>query len=272
MKLVLMSDIHANLEALRAALAAVRAEGADAVYVLGDIVGYNTDPEPCIDLLVQAGARCIAGNHDRAVTGQIGLTGFSPEAARGVRWTRRHLSPQAMAWLSALPETLSLDGALVVVHGALHPETGRESVRLNDDAGRLLSARALAAHPSRAMVCGYGHTHRAALHALEGGRMVQLDPHRAHLVPGSLYLANPGAVGQPRDADRRAGYMVMDTARRTLDLRRVDYDWQAARAKTLRAGLVVQPLPLPPLVKRAVGALPVPVQGYLRGWVHRLRG
>ncbi|MBF5096114.1 metallophosphoesterase, partial [Azospirillum sp. INR13] len=91
MKIALISDIHANLEALQATFDAMRAEGVERIVCLGDIVGYNTDAAACIALLRQAGAVCIAGNHDRAVTGAIGTEGFSGPAARAVDWTRRRL-------------------------------------------------------------------------------------------------------------------------------------------------------------------------------------
>lgn len=146
--IAVISDIHANLEALEAVLAEIRRERIGTIVCLGDIVGYNADPSECIRRLRNAEAVCIAGNHDRAVTGQITTEGFNPLAARAVDWTRDRLTPDELNWLAALPLKTVIDDRLVAVHGALHPDMGCELVRLNTDEKRLLSFQALAAHPS----------------------------------------------------------------------------------------------------------------------------
>ncbi|WP_376959909.1 metallophosphoesterase family protein [Azospirillum sp. A26] len=240
MKIALISDIHANLEALQATLDAIQAEGVKRIVCLGDIVGYNTDFAACIALLRQAGAVCIAGNHDRAVAGLIGTDGFSGPAARAVAWTGARLDEDSRAFLTALPLTADVDGALVAVHGALHPEMGKELVRLDDDGKRALSLRALAAHPSGARICAFGHTHRAGLWEWRDGAVqaVSLDePAGAELRVDGLYLLNPGTVGEPRGADARACFACYDTATRRVTLYRVSYARRAALAKTRRAGL-----------------------------------
>ncbi|CAO3402131.1 metallophosphoesterase family protein [Azospirillum palustre] len=240
MKIALISDIHANLEALQATLDAIRAEGAERIVCLGDIVGYNTDFAACIALLRQSGAVCIAGNHDRAVAGLIATDGFSGPAARAVAWTVARLDEDSRAFLTGLPLTADVDGALVAVHGALHPEVGKELVRLDDDGKRALSLRALAAHPSGARICAFGHTHRAGLWEWRDGAVhaVALDePAGAELRADGLYLLNPGTVGEPRGADARARFACYDTAARRVTLHRVAYARRAALAKTRRAGL-----------------------------------
>ena len=238
MKIALISDIHANLEALQATLDAIRAEGVERIVCLGDIVGYNTDAAACITLLRQAGAVCIAGNHDRAVTGVIGTEGFSGPAARAVEWTRRRLDEESRAFLSGLPLTAVVNGALVAVHGALHPEVGKELVRLDDDAKRALSLQALAEHPSGVRVCAFGHTHRAGLWEWRDGsvRSIPLDG-SAMLRPDAVYLLNPGTVGEPRGTDQRACFACFDSAAGRVTLHRAAYARGAALAKTRRAGL-----------------------------------
>lgn len=242
MKIALISDIHANLEALQATLDAIGAEGADRIVCLGDIVGYNTDFAACIALLRQAGAVCIAGNHDRAVAGAIGTEGFSGPAARAVAWTRARLDEDSRAFLAALPLTADIDGTLVAVHGALHPEVGKELVRLDDDGKRALSLQALGAHPSGARICAFGHTHRAGLWEWRDGAVhpLPLDGREglgAELRADGLYLLNPGTVGEPRGSDARACFACFDTASRRVTLHRVAYARRAALSKTRRAGL-----------------------------------
>ncbi|MBP2299067.1 metallophosphoesterase family protein [Azospirillum picis] len=238
MKIALISDIHANLEALGATLDAITAEGADRIVCLGDIVGYNTDAAACTALLRRAGVICIAGNHDRAVTGAIGTTGFSGPAARAVEWTRRRLDDETRGFLAALPLTAVVDGVLVAVHGALHPEAGKELVRLDDDAKRMLSLKALAAHPSGARLCAFGHTHRAGLWELHVGtlRAVPIDG-GADLRADAHYLLNPGTVGEPRGSDSRASFACLDTIHHRITFHRVAYARRAALAKTRKAGL-----------------------------------
>jgi len=260
MKLAIVSDIHANLEALRATLAEISAHPVDRIVCLGDIVGYNANPAECIALLRQFDPVCVAGNHDRAVTGQITTDGFTHTAARAVRWTRPRLNADALDYLAALPLTSSVQGHLVAVHGALHPNGGCDSVRLETDELRGLSFAALAKHPSGARVCAFGHTHRIGIFEFKSGVMRDRTADQVSLDAGAYYLINPGSVGQARTADRRAAYMVLDTARGVVTVHRVNYDVSSAWAKTRRAGL------LPPF-----SFLPAPVRDSLK-WSVRAVG
>lgn len=261
MRIALISDIHANLEALQATLDAMAADGVDRIVCLGDIVGYNTDPTECVALLREAGATCIAGNHDRAVTRQIGTDGFSAAAIRAISWTRRHLAPDVIAWLSGLPLKASIDDHLVVVHGALHPDVGCEVVRLDNDERRLLSFQALMKHPSGARVCAYGHTHRLGIHEYrDGAVLAHGDFDEMPLREGSYYLLNPGTVGEPRTSERRATYVVYDTDRRVMSARRVAYDESIPFGKTRRAG--IEP--------RRFTNLPAPVRATLQQALRRI--
>jgi diadenosine tetraphosphatase ApaH/serine/threonine PP2A family protein phosphatase len=259
MKLAIISDIHANLEALRAVSAEISAHAVDRIVCLGDIVGYNTNPAECIALIRQLDAICIAGNHDRAVTGQITTDTFSHTAARAVTWTRARLDTGDLDYLRRLPLTATVADHLVAVHGALHPETGCEIVRLETDDLRRQSLAALVDHPSGARICAFGHTHRLGIFEFENGMMRECSGDQVPLREGAYYLINPGAVGQPRTADRRASFLTLDTAARIVTVHRVDYDAATALAKTRRAGLLPPfsflPRPVRNSLKRVVRAV-----------------
>jgi len=237
MKIAIISDIHANLEALRATLDEISARRVDRIVCLGDVVGYNADPSECVALLRQQAPLCVAGNHDRAVTGQTKTQGFSVTAARAVEWTRSHLDRAGMTYLATRPLMAALDHHLVAVHGALHPDTGQEVVRLETDELRRQTFEALLYHPSRARVCAFGHTHRLGVFELRHGVMQELKGDQIPLHDDAYYLLNPGSVGQQRAADRRASFLLFDTARRLVTVHRVPYDVAAAFGKTRRAGL-----------------------------------
>jgi predicted phosphodiesterase len=247
MKLAIISDIHANLEALEAVLKDIETRGADRLVCLGDIVGYNANPAECIALLRRHDPLCVAGNHDRAVTGQITTDAFPHTAARAVAWTHPLLDADALGWLSSLPLSASIDGELVAVHGALLPSGPSDMIRLQTDDLRTLSAAALADHPSGARVCAFGHTHDLGIFEMRAGLSRKCFGNEISLRDDALYLINPGTVGQPRTADARASYFMFDTDRRIVSIHRVRYDRAAALAKTRAAGLlpVLSFLPVP---------------------------
>lgn len=238
MRLAIVSDVHANLEALRATLESVSADGVDRLLCLGDIVGYHADPEECVALLRRFDPICVAGNHDRAVAGCITTEGFSADAARGVAWTRERLSAGALRFLAEMPLQAGVEGAVVAVHGALLPEGGCETTRLDTCERRRRAFEALAAHPSGARVCAFGHTHRLGVYELRDGVVRSRAGDEVALRDDALYLINPGSVGQPRTDERRATYVVLDTARRTAAVKRVEYDISPALEKARKAGLL----------------------------------
>ncbi len=236
-KLALVSDIHANLEALEATLADIASQSVDRIVCLGDIVGYNTRPAECLALIRRHDALCIAGNHDLAVCGRITMRDFSDTAKRAAVWTQARLSADDIDYLRSLPLKATIADKLIAVHGALHPETGCASVRLDNDERRMLSFRALIAHPSGARSCAFGHTHRAGVYELRDGRAIPWSEPEIALRDDAYYLINPGTVGEPRSRDRRATYMALDLARRTVTLRYVDYDAALPFIATRAAGL-----------------------------------
>lgn len=254
MRIALLSDIHANLEALRATLLDVAQLRVGRILCLGDIVGYHADPGACIALLRDAGAICIAGNHDRAVAGLRGTEGFSADAAHAVAWTRARLDERARAWLAALPLERCIDGVLLAVHGAPTLAGGCDMTRLDDPARRRDAFGLLARHACGAKLCAFGHTHALGIHAWDGQAERSLFGDTVALVPDVLHLINPGTVGQPRGAERRATWIILDLACRTVTIRRVAYDAESAIVKARAAGLMSPPSRLHAMLRR-VGRL-----------------
>jgi predicted phosphodiesterase len=258
-RLALISDIHANLEALQATLADIAGRGADRIVCLGDIVGYNANPAECIALIREAGALCVAGNHDLAVCGRMPTKYFPHAAVRAIAWTHRHLSWDDLLFLSGLPLKVRLERALVAVHGALHPQTACATVRLDSDEKRLRSFRALIADPSGARFCAFGHTHEVGIYEFRGEAAAARREQTTKLRDDAYYLINPGSVGQPRSADTRASYIVLDLAQRTASVHRVAYDRAAALAATRQAGLAP-----------AFSFVPGPLRGAIGGGLRAL--
>ena len=238
MKFALISDVHSNAPALGAVLDAIAAQKVDRIVCLGDVAGYHTQLAACVRLLQQVGALCVAGNHDRAAIGVMTAPGFSPHAQRAIAWTQERLQEATRDFLAALPLKRAIDGALVAVHGALHPEVGCEWVRLDDDAKRALSFDALAAHPCGAQVCAFGHTHRPGVWERWAGEIRFVGCDTVTLAADALYLVNPGSVGESRDDDPRASFALFDSQGRSIAFHRVMYDRSSVLAQTREAGLI----------------------------------
>jgi predicted phosphodiesterase len=236
-RLALISDIHANLEALEATFYDIAARSIDRIVCLGDIVGYNSDAAACIALIRGADCVCVAGNHDLAVCGRITTRQFSSAAARAVAWTREQLSTDDLDFLAALPLKANIGNRVIAVHGALHPEAGCESVRLDTDKRRRLSFEALMIHPSGARICAYGHTHHAGVYEMRSNRVAMHADAHVSLRDDAYYLINPGTIGEPRSTERRATYMILDLERRTATTRYVDYQASADFVASHKPGM-----------------------------------
>ena len=232
MRYLVLSDIHANLEALEAVLTA--GAHTDAVLVLGDLVGYGADPNAVIDRVRGIpGATIIRGNHDKVGAGLEGVDGFNPIARRAIEWTAAELSADRRAWLAQLPAgPVAIEPAVEICHGAPFDE----DVYIFDEpeAYRALNA-------SRHALCLFGHTHVPTAVCLDK-RLHVIGPLHAprfdiEIRPQVKYLVNCGAVGQPRDGDGRAAFGILDTAGAVLTILRVEYDVATAQAKIVNAGL-----------------------------------
>ena len=229
MRYAVLSDVHGNLEALRAVLADA-SERTDAVLCLGDVVGYGADPAACIDVVGERCQAVVAGNHERAVTGRLDLEWFNPYARAAAEWTHERLGADAKAWLDGLPVVTEIDDATLVHASPAGPEEWEYLISAED------GYAAFGAFATR--LCFVGHSHIPRVWSSGSwGRDWEPHPEERVLEAGCRYIINVGSVGQPRDRDPRAAYVVWDTTDRRVAMRRVAYDVGAARAKIVAAGL-----------------------------------
>jgi diadenosine tetraphosphatase ApaH/serine/threonine PP2A family protein phosphatase len=224
-----LSDIHGNLQALRAVLRDAE-ERTDAVLCLGDVVGYGADPSACIDLISAQARALVAGNHEYAVAGQMDLAWFNRYARVAAEWTREHVDAECASYLGALPLTAEVDDATLVHASPRHPEEWDYLVTIDD------GLSAFEAFATR--LCFVGHSHVPAVWSLgsSGPDYARGDVDVA-LDAGRRYIVNVGSVGQPRDHDPRAAYAIWDLEERRVSVRRIAYDIASARARIEAAGL-----------------------------------
>ena len=229
MRYALLSDIHGNLEALEAVLAHA-ASRADAVLVLGDVVGYGADPVACLERVAERAQSVVAGNHEHGVAGLLDLDWFNDRARVALEWTRRRLDRDHLAWLSTRPLVAELDDA-TLVHASPDRPAEWDYLVSAEDGYEVFGAFAT-------RVCFVGHSHRAGVWSVgSSGRAHEPRTRAIELEAGRRYLVNVGSVGQPRDGDPRASYAVWDLGARRVTIERVPYDLPTAQRKILRAGL-----------------------------------
>ena len=241
MRYLVISDIHANLEALEATLEA--AGPYDQALVLGDLVGYGADPNGVIDVVRQLKtAAIIRGNHDKVASGLDSVESFNYLARQAIEWTAAALTPTNREWLAALPKgPVLIDGFTEICHGT--PLDEDIYVFEEMDAVRALRS-------AERQLCLFGHTHVPAMFTLGeapsgAAGTLQLDvtipiqgsPFQIDLAAPLRYLVNCGAVGQPRDGDSRAAYGMLDTEARSLTVMRTVYNLAQTQAKIVDAGL-----------------------------------
>jgi len=228
MQVLVLSDIHSNLVALQAVLA--DAGTFDTIWSLGDVVGYGPQPNECIELLLSYSHLAVAGNHDWGSLGKLDLRDFNVDARQANLWTREQLSARSWGYIEALPETLD-EGDYTLVHGSpryplieylVYPSLVRQSLPFFSTS-----------------ICFVGHSHIPSIFACTDSEVRVLTPEIG--VPIKLgnerYIINPGGVGQPRDGDARASYLLLDTAERTITFRRVPYDILITQTLMQEAGL-----------------------------------
>ncbi|MDP8214794.1 MAG: metallophosphoesterase family protein [Candidatus Euphemobacter frigidus] len=229
MRYAILSDIHGNLEALRAVLDEARRRAVESYICLGDIVGYGANPNECLEMLLELSPATVLGNHDAAVCGREDLENFTPLAAQAIIWTRERIKLEGRAYLASLPLVRTI-GNITIVHSNLsHPSDWRyifspgEALSSFDRLDR--------------QACFFGHSHRPVVFRESEGWVDYVEEPIFHLVDGCRYLINVGSVGQPRDRDPRAAFAVFDQETGTVEIVRVEYPVGTAREKILDAGL-----------------------------------
>ena len=228
MKYAIIADIHANLEALQVILDDAKNQKVTHYACLGDVVGYNANPKECLEIVRKMNIPCVRGNHDEYCSTEDALEGFNPAAAEAVYWTREQLSSEEQRWLRNLKYSRMVAN-FTLVHATLDaPE------RWGYVFDKLAAA---ASFPyQNTQVCFFGHTHVPVAFmrdtVVRGGTYSKFKIDTA-----KKYFINVGAIGQPRDNNPKAAYVVYDMDESTIELRRLEYDIPTAQKKILDAGL-----------------------------------
>ncbi len=236
MRVLVISDIHANLVAFDAVLEYAQKEGGfDRIWCLGDVVGYGPNPNECVERLREFDHICVLGNHDAAALGQVDVEEFNPDAKRAILWTQEHLSTSARMYLDSRPHRL-VQGPYTIVHGSprnpvweyiLSPSIAREQF-----------------DHFETPFCLVGHTHVPMLYQYistnSQGELRWEYPQPDTRYPLTLderWILNPGSVGQPRDQDPRAAFVLLDTETHTWHYYRIPYDIERTQYLMREAGL-----------------------------------
>jgi predicted phosphodiesterase len=239
MRILVLSDIHANLTALDALLESV--EGLwDISVCLGDVVGYGPDPNEVTARLRELGTTTIRGNHDKAVAGIMDTEDFNPVAKAAVQWSRSELTKENLEWLSALPPGPMEANGIVLVHGAFQDEDEYVFTPSQALDGLL---------DSTAAVTFFGHTHHQGGFSYRQDQLGVLQVHPRMIDSSALlnlqsderYLLNPGSIGQPRDSDPRAACAIANLDEQSVKFLRIEYDVAAVQAR-MRAAALPEPL------------------------------
>jgi predicted phosphodiesterase len=232
MKVAVISDVHGNLEALRAVWSDLSACEAEEVYCLGDSVGYGPDPEAVLAFLRHNKVQSVMGNHELGLVDPVYMDWFNPQARKSLKRTKKLLSPDSLDYIATLPPVLVAHG-LRMVHG-LPPQS--VTTYLFEVANGRLAAEMAAMEEH---VCFVGHTHELVLVRVAGGEVkhLALGQDREILDAEQDWIVNIGSVGQPRDGDFSAKYALFDTTTRELQIRYVEYDPTETKRKIMDRGL-----------------------------------
>ena len=228
MRYAIIADIHANLEAFNTVLADTKAQKCTHYACLGDVVGYNANPKECLDMVRAMNMPVVKGNHDEYCSSETDLEGFNPHAQEAINWTRNQLTEDDRKWLRDL-RYIRLVASFSIVHATLD---GPQKWGYVFDK---LAAAASFTYQNTS-VCFFGHTHVPVAfvrdNVVRGGTYSKFKTE-----PGKKYFINVGSVGQPRDGNPKASYVIYDLDEGSIEIRRLDYDIGTTQRKILEAGL-----------------------------------
>ena len=228
MRTAIFGDIHANLEALDAVLADAHSQSVTDFVCLGDIVGYNADPAACLNRVRDLDCPTIKGNHDTDAADDHSLESMNPIAATALTWTRQQLDDDQRLWLKKLRMVRQV-ADYTIVHSTLDQPSNWNYVTNRFDAMSNFSYQFT-------QLCFHGHTHVPRVY-VKSTKVSEVPAESVEIEPSAKYFINAGSVGQPRDGDPRACYVIYDHAAKLIVFRRVDYDIPLAQGKILAAGL-----------------------------------
>jgi len=229
MKTALLSDVHANLEALQAVLQVAQKRGVDRMLCLGDVVGYGASPNECLQIIRERCPMVLLGNHDSASSGGGELARFNPNAKAAALWTAKVLTPENRYYLRGLPLTRHVE-PYFYVHAS--PAAPRDWEYIFDRFDAEPQFQFFTEH-----ACFIGHTHQPAIFERSASGCVSLPPTQHRFDPAHRYIVNVGSVGQPRDRDPRACFVILSEPEGTIEFVRVPYDIEASQEKIRAANL-----------------------------------
>jgi len=228
MKFAIFGDIHANLEAFETVLTDAADNQCTHFACIGDIVGYNANPGECLEIVRNLECPVVKGNHDEEVSSNQPLTGLNPLARRALEWTRSQISEEDKEWIKNLRLVRQVR-EFTIVHATLDTPGGWNYVTNKFDA---LASFSYQFTP----VCFYGHTHAPKFY-VKSSQVQAISDDQVLVEPTKKYFVNVGSVGQPRDGDWRSSYAIYDIERKTINIRRLEYDIELAQQKIKEAGL-----------------------------------
>ena len=228
MRIAILSDLHANLEATEAVLADAHQRDCTDYVCLGDVVGYNANPHECVEIVQKLQCPVVKGNHDEQASLEESSRDFNPLAEMAINWTREQLSDSDKQWLRGLPFTRQVRD-FTIVHATLDTPERWDYVFNTLDAVPSFTHQ-------QTTICFFGHTHVAGAFVRDDGvKRVKVD--ELTIEPTKKYFINTGSVGQPRDGDWRAAYCIYHVDKNVVEQRRVKYDLVTAQEKIIKAGL-----------------------------------
>lgn len=229
MKFGLFGDIHSNLEALEAVMEDMMAKGVEQMICMGDVVGYNASPAECLQMVRSLQCPIVKGNHDEEASEDRDISHFNPLAMESLMYSRKSLTDDQKDYLRSLPLQLSIED-FTVVHASLDAPARWEYIFSVDEAVNSFTYQ-------RTPVCFCGHTHVPKVFVQDGEKVFEFPFEKTKIDSSKKYLFNTGSVGQPRDGDWRAAYVIYDTDQQEAALHRVPYELVKTQQKILKANL-----------------------------------